>query len=184
MLPALLGQRLLWWLAGQALPARPVLAHRIRQATWGVLCAVTAGVLFGALILAVVAGAYVLMISEGISPFSAFLGLFGVVLVVGCLFLLRAQQYAVASASCKDDLRLFPRESAGQMEAGLSGMVAAFMDGLMQPPAPSPEPSRPRRGHVRPYPVELQSDGLTEQDLAGSIGRPILHPDPASRSTH
>lgn len=180
MFNVLIWQRLAWWLAGLALPEKPILAHRLREAIWAILYAVTAGVLLSGVVLACIGGVYTLLLEQGTRPLTAFLGLaFLTALLAGGL-LYRANLLITLSANLKEDVSLFSKEPTKQSGKGFSSLASAFLEGLMQSP-PVEEAVRPRRMRrsrvVDAQPVHL-TDIPVEGDLTGSISRPIIHPAP------
>lgn len=182
MLPSLLfGQRLFWWLAGLALPARPAIAFRLRQGTLACFFATASGMLVGALLLGMAAGLYIVLTAQGWGAMLVALMIGALLLLVAIALFLAAQRHVLRAAGLKDDLKLFPQEAGPAAEGGLSAIATAFLEGLLQPPAVT-EPVRPRRSNVAYSPVNVHVDGLTPEALQGGITRPIYYP--GTGSTH
>jgi hypothetical protein len=173
--------RLAWWLAGLALPEKPVLAHRLREALWAILYAVAAGVLISGVMLACIGGVYLLLLEQGTRPLTAFFGLAFLTSLLAGGLLFRANLLITLSANLKEDVSLFSKDAKGRPEGhGFSSLASAFLEGLMQPPPPQ-ETIRPRRMR-RSRVVNTQQVHLTdmpiEGNLNGLITQPIIHSAP------
>jgi hypothetical protein len=182
MLKTLLWQRLLWWLAGLAMPLRPVLIFRLRQGLTALICAVIGGVLLGGLLLASIGGIYVLLLQQGSHPLTAFIGLGIVVMMAGGALLWHAYRQVLVIANLREDLQGRPDVAVQQAEREVQSLFSAFLEGMMTPaaeyPAAMAEPV-PRRARVTPHQVDLTA---TVAPAAGAITRPVTHTP--SSSTH
>ena len=179
------------WLAGMALPATPLLQHRLQYAIRAVACAVGAGVMLSAVVVAFLFAMYAYMVSIGINPVLAFLLPAVIGIATGATLLFFALRQVNAAAHLKDDLSLFPQTSrspadplkdiAERLAAGilpLSGkssgirdIAGAFMDGLMNG---HPAPPKQERPTGMPEPKQAM-DGNTEIRMKHGKGGTEFH---------
>ena len=145
-------QRTLLWLAGVALPATPVLQHRLKFALRAIIFAVSGALILSGLVITALYAAFGAMVSQGTNPLLAFGLLAAFALVLGGSLILLAMRDISNVAHIKDDLTLFPKASspaasdplkamAEQIASlksashkggtGVRDIASAFVDGLM-----------------------------------------------------